>query len=114
MPITASEQILLTKQSVRIDGRHFFRQGERGQNSLGLPTQVLRVEQDDTGAWFVWDQKGQAGSLGRLHILKNGPEQDLLDQIVATTVMRVYQEVRRQKLSEIGETLVGGTHVRKA
>jgi hypothetical protein len=107
LPIIAGEQVLLSKQSLRIDRRHYVWQGEEGENSHGLPTQVLRDEQDDTLALFVWDQKGQPGALGRLHIMKTGSSQDLLDQIVATAVTRVYQEARRQDLTDLKGSLLG-------
>lgn len=71
--------------------------GGKRSRAGDLPVQVLRDEKNDTRAQFIWNKTSQSSALGRLLLAKTELELDLLDQIVATAVTRVYLEVKRQK-----------------
>ncbi len=113
IPVNAGEEVLSSQQSVRIDGRVYVWQGEKREDRPGLPIQNLRDEQGDTRAKFVWDPKGwdskaRPGAFGRLLLVDATLKQDLLDQIVATAVARVFQQIKREKMNNIGGNIVGG------
>ncbi|ERF72773.1 hypothetical protein EPUS_09403 [Endocarpon pusillum Z07020] len=104
--VPAGKEVLSSEQSVHIDGRDYIWQGEKRGDRPGLPIQVLRDEQGDTWAMFVWDPMGwdsraQPGAFGRLLLVDIAINQDLLDQIVATAVARVFQQIKRETVNSI-------------